>query len=166
LTGLPRDGSPTTRAAPRPRRKSGKLVTLELISWSIFLAILFVPIACLLLSIPALFLGIVRRAGYWDDKLSDYTICNINVALRPKRAWTEAEVEEMKLNPASSPIGVVVYSSPSALRALLFQRLLQHSTLYQRKDIAREIGAWLLYDQWPQAAAPLWPGPDEWPTAH
>ena len=29
LTGLPRDGSPTTRAAPRPRRKSGKLVTLE-----------------------------------------------------------------------------------------------------------------------------------------
>ena len=34
MTGLPRDGSLITRAAPRPRRKSGKLVTLELISLS------------------------------------------------------------------------------------------------------------------------------------
>jgi len=101
------------------------------------------------------FLGIVRRAGYWDDKLSDYAICDIKVAPRPK-ATTEAWI----LNPASSSVRAVAYFSRSALSALVFQHLLQHSTLYQRKDIAKEIGAWLLYDRWPSAAYAVVGGAD------
>jgi hypothetical protein len=122
---------------------------------------LVVPFWCLILSIPVFLLGFVRRAGHWDDGLLDYAVGDISVNMRPMPLWTPADVEATRVNPASSPVGAVLYPSRSVWHALIFQRLLQHSTLYQRKDIATEIGDWLLYDRWPSGASPLWPVDDE-----
>jgi hypothetical protein len=122
-----------------------------------------IPLACFFLSIPIFLLGAIRRVGYWDDKLSDYAIASIKVALRPQfvlKKWDPGS-EEIRTDPQLSPIRTIVYSSTSAISSLVFQRLLQHSSLYQREDIAREICAWLVSDQWPRSASPLLPDMDK-----
>lgn len=116
------------------------------------------PVAFSFFVIPALLLGIIRRAGYWDDKLSDYALASIKVTTRPNVTWGRAEMWSGRSRSAlGSPIRQIVYQSRSVLTSLIFQRLLQHSSLYQREDIASDICDWLLRDRWPSSALPVSP---------
>jgi pimeloyl-ACP methyl ester carboxylesterase len=116
----------------------------------IIIPFILIPIAFSLLVIPVLFLGLIRRAGYWDDKIIDYAIARIKVTAQPIINWTDDELLTGRSWP--SPIRNIVYPSRSAITSLIFQHLLQHSSLYQREDIASDICSWLLHDRWPSAA--------------
>ena len=115
------------------------------------------PLACFLLSLPVFLFGIVRRAGYWDDRLSDYAIADIDIVLVPHIAWRPFELEALSRKPDSSPICRIVYPSRSALGSLLFQHILQHCSLYERDDIADGICSWLVHNRLPSSGCHIRP---------